>query len=91
MHESMAFENILRLVKKRLVFFAFEFVTENNAHDNADDTDDQAAEHRLPEAIYRETKPKILPDLAGQQKHACVNHNAEQSKRQDDERAGQKL
>ena len=70
---------------------SLQFIAEDDTHHDADNADDQTAEHGGPETVYAEANAKALRDPAGEQKHDRINDDGEQAQREDDERAGEEL
>ena len=70
---------------------SLQFIAEDDTHHDADDADDQTAEHGGPETVYAETDAKALRDSASEQKHDRIDDDGEQAQREDDERAGEEL
>ena len=60
-----------------LNLLSFQLVAEDQAHDHADNTDDQTAKNRMPETIHTESEAERLSDPAGEQKHSRVDHDGE--------------
>jgi len=70
---------------------ALQFITQDQAHDHADDADDNAAEKCRPETVHAEAEVKCLPNGTGEHEQDGVDDNGKQPKREENKWTGEEF